>query len=105
MKRQYLRILLAILGFAVMGGTGKAQELDQITVTVPFQFVVAGKTLPAGTYEGHRVSAAGDRFTGLVLKNVDDRVSAIVLPVEVESTRGGAKLSFDQVGDRHFLTR
>ena len=88
-----------------MGGAGKAQELDQITVTVPFQFVIAGKTLPAGTYEGHRVSANGDRFTGLVLKNVDDRVSAIVLPVEVESTRGEAKLSFDQVGDQHFLTR
>jgi hypothetical protein len=105
MKRQSLRILLAILGFAVLGGTGKAQVLDQITVTVPFQFVIAGKTLPAGTYEGHRVSATGDRFTGLVLKNVDDRVSAIVLPVEVESTRGEAKFSFDQVGDQHFLTR
>jgi len=105
MKRQSLRILLAILGLGVLSGTSKAQVLDQIIVTIPFQFVIAGKTLPAGTYEGHRVSDTGDRFAGLVLNNVDDGVSAIILPVEVESTRGQAKLGFDQVGDQHFLTR
>jgi hypothetical protein len=106
MKRQSLRILMAILGFAVLGVTVKAQMLDQIVVTVPFQFVVGGKTLPAGIYKGNRVSATGDRFEGLVLSSFDNNVSVIVLPTEVETARADkAQLSFEQVGGQHFLSK
>ena len=107
MKRQSLRILMAVLGFAVLGGTVKAQVLDQIVVTVPFQFVVGGKTLPAGTYRGNRVSATGDRFEGLVLRNFDDpHASVIVLPTEVRDARGEeAQLTFERVGGEHFLSK
>jgi hypothetical protein len=106
MKRQSLRILMAILGFAVLGSTVKAQVVDQIVVTIPFQFVVAGKTLPAGTYRANRVSATGERFEGLVLSSFDNNVSVIVLPTEVESARADkAQLSFEQVGDQHFLSK
>jgi hypothetical protein len=106
MKRRSLRVVMALLGFAVLGGTVKAQVLDQIVVTVPFPFVVAGTTLPAGTYRGHRVSANGDRFEGLVLSSSDNGASVMVLPTEVESERGDkAQLSFEQVGDQHFLSK
>ncbi len=106
MKRQFLRILMAVLGFAVLGGTVKAQVLDQIVVTVPFAFVVGGRTLPAGTYRGNRVSATGDRFNGLILSNLDNRAGVIVLPTEVESERGDkVQLSFEHVGDQHFLSK
>jgi hypothetical protein len=106
MKRQSLRILMAILGFAVLGSTVKAQVEDQIVVTIPFQFVVGGKILPAGTYRANRVSATGERFEGLVLSSFDNNVSAIVHPTEVESARADkAQLSFEQVGGQHFLSK
>jgi len=48
MRRQCLRIVIALIAVAVFGIGVKAQVLDQIEVNIPYQFVVAGKTLPAG---------------------------------------------------------
>lgn len=59
MKKLCLRIAVALVGFARLGITAKAQILDQIVATIPFAFVVAGKTLPAGAY---RVNRVADRF-------------------------------------------
>jgi hypothetical protein len=56
MKKLCLRIAVSLVGFAGLGITAKAQVVDQIVVTIPFEFVVAGKTLPAGTYRVNRVS-------------------------------------------------
>jgi hypothetical protein len=39
MKKQYLRILMAVVGLAGLGVTAKAQDLDQVVVTIPFEFV------------------------------------------------------------------
>ena len=106
MKRHSLRILMAVLGFAVLGGTVKAQVLDQIVVNVPFEFVVGGKTLPAGAYRANRVSTTGERSEGLVLSSLDNRAGVIVLPIEVEDARGDKpQLTFERVGDQHFLSK
>jgi hypothetical protein len=103
MKKLYLRILVALVGFAGLGATAKAQVIDQIVVTIPFEFVAAGKTLPAGTYRVNRLS--DDRF-GLVLRSLDNRASVIVLPTEVESAPGDkAQVSFETAGDEHFLSK
>jgi len=106
MKRQSLRILFVLLGFAVLGATAKAQVLDQIVVNVPFEFVAGGKTLPAGTYRANRVSTTGERSEGLVLSNFDKRAGVIVLPTDVEDARGDkAQLIFERIGDQHFLSK
>jgi hypothetical protein len=106
MRKQSLRILLALLGFAALGAAAKAQVLDQIVVNIPFEFVAGGKTLPAGTYKATRVSASGDRFEGLLLINFDNHVSVMVLPNGVEDSRSEkAQLSFKRVGGQHFLSK
>jgi hypothetical protein len=56
MRGQYLRVLVGFVVFAGLGITAKAQIVDQIVVTIPFEFVIAGKTLPAGTYRANRLS-------------------------------------------------
>ena len=76
MKKLYLRILVALVSFAGLGITAKAQVVEQIVVTIPFEFVAAGKTLPAGTYTINRLS--DDRFAGLVIRSFENRASAIV---------------------------
>jgi homoserine dehydrogenase len=104
MKKLYLRILVALVSFAGLGITAKAQVVEQIVVTIPFEFVAAGKTLPAGTYTINRLS--DDRFAGLVIRSFENRASAIVLPAEVESAPADkAQVSFETAGDEHFLSK
>jgi hypothetical protein len=49
-RKQYLRILIALIGVAGLGIAAKSQEADKIVVSMPYEFVVVGKTLSAGTY-------------------------------------------------------
>jgi len=106
MKRQSLRFLVAVLCLAGLSVTVKAQELDQIVVTIPFDFVVQGKTLPAGTYKGNRVSDTAGPRDGLILSNTENRGSVIVPFTEVESAPSDrAHLTFERLGDQRFLSK
>jgi len=102
MKEQSLRILFALIAFAGLSAAINAQVPDQIVVNIPFAFVVEGKTLPAGTYKASRVS--NDKWEGLVLSSVENRVGVIVRPTDVESAPAdAATLTFESAGDQHFL--
>jgi len=104
MKGHYLRILMGLAVFAGLSITAKAQAVDQIVVTIPFEFVIAGKTLPAGTYRATRLS--NDRWEGLILSSSKNRASVMVHPVAVESPPADkAQVSFQTVGDQHFLSK
>jgi hypothetical protein len=104
MKKLYMRILIALIGVAGLGAAAQGQVVDQIVVDVPYEFVVAGKTLPAGSYKVNRVSSADVRV--LVLTNIENSASAIVLPTQVEShDTTKASISFEQVGEEHFISR
>ena len=105
MKKLYLRIAVALVGIAGLGITTKAQAVDQIVVAIPFDFVIAGKTLPAGTYRANRLSK-DDRWEGLILSSFENRASVIVHPIMVESAPADkARISFKSVGDQHFLSK
>jgi hypothetical protein len=102
MRKQYLRILMAVVGLAGLGVTAKAQDLDQVVVAIPFEFVVAGKTLPAGTYRTNRISNDNEAWSSAVLKN---HVSVMLHPTKVESTHDdNAQASFQEAGDQRFLS-
>ena len=58
MKKICVGFLSAFFGLAALAAATRAQELDQLIVNVPYDFVVSGKTLPAGAY---RVKRANDR--------------------------------------------
>ena len=105
MRKQSLRILIALIGVAGIGVAARGQSADQIVVTIPYAFVVAGTTLPAGTY---RVGHLGDRVDkdALVLSSFENRASVIVLPTEVESSHTvKPQVSFEEVGGEHFLSK
>jgi hypothetical protein len=103
-KRKYTIILLALIGFLGMSSVGTAQIRGEIKVTLPFEFVVDGKTLPAGTYTVSRF--ADDKYEGLILTNYEDRTSVFVHTVEIESASAGKpQVSFERVGEQHFLSR
>jgi hypothetical protein len=102
MKRRFIRVLVAFIGVAALGVTAKAQTVDFVVVTVPFQFVVDGQTLPAGTYRVKRLS--DDKWQGLLMSSFENRVSLVVHPNDVESAHSDtSKLTF--TGDQHFLSQ
>lgn len=105
MKRQYLRILMVLVGFADFGVAVKAQSLDQVVVTIPYQFEAAGKIFPAGIYEVKRADGPS-RIPTLILSSVENHVSTLLVASTMEpAAPKKTKLSFEQVGDRHFLSK
>ena len=104
MRKQCLRILIALFSVAGSGMAARAQARDQIVVTIPFEFVVAGKTLPAGTYNVNRVTDSDPR--ALILHSFENRTSAILLPTQVEGgSADKVHVSFERVGGQCFLSK
>jgi hypothetical protein len=104
MRKQCLRILIALIGVGGLGMAAKAQETDQIVVNIPYEFVAAGKTLPAGNYRVSRASHTNEEV--LFLSSFENRTSVIIVSEEVESSHANrVQLSFEQVGEQHFLSK
>ena len=53
MRKQCLRILIALIGVAGLGMAARGQAIDQIVLNVRYEFVVAGKTSVAGGIRFH----------------------------------------------------
>ena len=101
--KKYARIVVAVIFLLGLAAAAKAQSVTGIVVTMPFEFVVSGKTLPAGPYSAIRVSDA--RFGGFRLTNRDNGTSVYVLPIEVESaSEDRPHVTLRQVGEQHFLS-
>ena len=51
MKKQSMTIMAVAMLFAALAvALVRAQETDNVDVTIPFDFAIGGKTLPAGGY-------------------------------------------------------
>lgn len=104
MKMKYATILLTFIFLLGSGVSAEAELRDEVVVTIPYEFVAAGKTLPAGSYSVSRVSS--DKFGGLVISSKENHSSVVVLPIEVESTATiNSELSFQHVGEQYFLSK
>src|ERR1700722_20012981 len=101
--KKYAKILVAVTFILGVGGAAKAETRPVITAKFPFQFVVGGKTLPAGTY---RVSRLGDDPRGVLMFSNDNRTaSAFVLPLSIaEPSSDNPKVGFERVGARYLLS-
>ena len=103
MKKYLAGIFAAVFSMAAFAMAAPAATSDQLLVTIPYDFVVGGKTLPAGTYRVSRVSTT-DLGT-LLLKNVDNRAGVLLNASEWEDVRADKpELRFQQVAGQHFLS-
>lgn len=104
MKKQYAKILLTLICLLGVGVTAEAGGRTEVVVTLPYGFVVGGKTLPAGTYRVTRIS--DDPSAGVILSSYENRTAVVVLPGEVENTTASTpSLSLERVGDVYFLSK
>jgi hypothetical protein len=101
-RNQYLRILCALFAVAFFGVAAHGQATDQLEVKVPFEFVAAGKTLPAGNYIVSRLLQSNVGV--LVFSSYENRASVFVIPTEFESGPfEKVYVTFERVGDQRFL--
>jgi hypothetical protein len=105
MKKYCVRILSAFFGLAALAITAKGQPADQLAVNIPYEFVVAGKTLPAGPYRINRISVNNER--ALVISSFENRAAVVVQPIEVAGKTGAEQpsVSFQQFGEQHLLSK
>jgi hypothetical protein len=98
MKRITATALFTLAALVTAGGVmaqGRA-----VRATVPFDFTVGDKLLPAGNYEISKPSA------GIIeLQSRDNHVTMLAAAnYDSHESRNGSKLVFDKYGDQYFLS-
>jgi hypothetical protein len=109
-RGEVMKKFFGVLGmgcFLTLLVVGSAQAQDPGTAlraSIPFDFNVGGRTLPAGKYEIRRVN---DEPVGLVIQNVDHRHKEAMFPTEpVDAHKIPSQnlLIFHRYGDSYFLS-
>lgn len=97
-----LSLLLALATVSV-----HAQSTNNIIVTVPFDFKVAGKMLPAGEYIVRRSTL--DSTEGLLIQRRDSRAGAgafvLTKSIQAGAKQEDSKLVFHRYGTQYFLSQ
>jgi hypothetical protein len=92
-----LIVVGAATAYAQLPGTA-------VRATIPFDFSVRGKVLPAGDYEIRRIT---DQPDGLIISNVNDRHEHAMFQTEaIQAPRiaNRTEIIFQRYGDSYFLS-
>jgi hypothetical protein len=104
MKKSYCTAVLMLTCLLGVGVSARAQDADAVVVSVPFEFVAGGATLPAGEYRISRINPGVNRELAISGYN---KGTAFLLPLtfdEVAAANDQPTLSFDHVGGKYFLS-
>jgi hypothetical protein len=91
-----LALVIAAPAHAQLPGT-------RMRATIPFDFIVKGKTFPAGNYEIRRIS---DSPEGLIIQNANEKRDQVIFetePVETRKIPNTSEIVFHRYGDSYFL--
>jgi hypothetical protein len=103
MKKSYLTAALMLTCLLGVGISARAQDSDAVVVSVPFEFVAGGATLPAGEY---RINRANPGVTRELAIRGYDKGGAFLSPVAFDDGANDMPtLSFEHVGGKYFLSR
>jgi hypothetical protein len=103
MKKSYLTAVLTLTCFLGIGMGARAQDIDAVVVTVPFEFVAGSATLPAGEYRVSRVNPSSNRELAISGYN---KGNAFLLPLAFDDGfTDQPTLSFEHIGSRYFLSK
>lgn len=104
MRKQYSTVLFTLVCICGLALGAHAQAKDIVVAKVPYNFVVGGQVLPAGTYKVRPISVTGG--TGqLEISNYESRASIFLIPTFFDDLQTGhAQLTFEHAGDKYFLS-
>ncbi len=98
--KTYSMLAFALILTLGLGTRANAQGEGKVVVTVPFEFIVSGTTLPAGKYTVSRGSSGDSSL--LIIEG--DRAAAFVLPVAFDNVPvENAQLGFEHVDGAYLL--
>jgi hypothetical protein len=104
MKNSYLTAVLMLTCLLGIGVSARAQDADAVVVSVPFEFVAGGATLPAGEYRVSRVNPGMNKELAISGYN---KGNAFLLPLafdKVAAANVQPAVSFEHLGGKYFLT-
>lgn len=106
MKRQLLKgftMLVLIVGVAFTAAVVSANGQTSIGVTanIPFEFVVADQTLPAGKYTVEKMSMSSEV---LAIRSRNKTALRLSNPLRANKAPNQSKLVFHRYGQRYFLS-
>jgi hypothetical protein len=105
MKRQIakgLTMLMLVVGLAFASAAVANGQGNHLTAQIPFDFIVADKTLTSGQYQVRRQTDSGV----IVIRDADGKNSLMRLTNEASGRRDmGAKLVFHRYGSTYFLSQ
>jgi len=98
-----MKRITAIALFIVAGFVSSSRAIAQdrsVRATVPFDFTVANKLLPSGTY------TITPEASGVIMIQNSDKHIAVLSQTSYDShgSRKGGQLVFDRYGDQYFLS-
>jgi hypothetical protein len=96
-------VVLIMLGTAA-AAYGQLMPGEAERASIPFDFIVRAKTLPAGDYEVRRIT---DSPYTLLIRNVNDNHDQIIFMVNQVQTRATLRtgeIVFKRFGDTYFLS-
>lgn len=105
MKRQLLRgtmMSLLVVALTLISAAASAAQSRMATADVPFDFVAANKTLPAGHYN-ISASTAGSEVLKISASQKSATVFAMTIPLSRNKATDKGKLVFRRYGNRYFL--
>ena len=102
-KHLFTTMAIAMFITTVAVASAQAQNAPTVSVTIPFGFEVAGKTLPAGDYQ---LRMEGSRST-LKIQNHDTLRTTFVTisPLQRTDIQNQSKLVFNRYGNQYFLSQ
>ena len=103
------KVFSAVLTCGLLAGVTAATAYAQmpgtaLRATIPFDFSVRGKILPAGEYE---ITQINDSPEGLVIRNVNDKHDHVMFETESVEPRTiptRDEIVFHRYGDSYFLS-
>jgi hypothetical protein len=97
-------VMASVMALTGIASTRVAQAQEPLVIRIPFDFVVGGKTLPAGEYS---VNTSGPERTLLLIDRQDPSASIFMgsNAIVASEPKSESKLVFNRYGDRYFLSQ
>jgi hypothetical protein len=107
MKRQAYKLmaLLVLVGSMAVAAQAQTSGRTRLFASVPFQFNVGDKTMPAGDYVITQVNPSSDQAV-LQLRSKDGSRTVMIQTINVTGkASAGARLVFNRYGSQYFFSQ
>jgi len=105
MSKYFISVMASCFLLALLSAApASAQQLGTLErAVIPFDFIVRGKTLPAGTYSIRRINDDTSEALVIQSQNLRNRVAFETEPFVSRLAPRRSELVFDRYGDTYFL--